>query len=403
MRNFWLIAKHEYRKRVNKRSFLFATLGVPLLMALVIGVSIFFTIANQDNKPLGYVDQAGILNANLPPSLTDQSREVALQSFPDEASARSALEQGEIQAYYVLPPGYLQSRQMQLYYWNDAPQDSVREEFNRFIRANLAANQPPAVQNRLVEGPSITVRTLDGSRQIGSGNIVNVILPFVAAILFFITVMSSAGYLLQVVTGEKENRTMEILITSLSPEQLISGKALGLMAVSLTQMGIWVLAVVAGLVVGAQFLDFLSMIRIPWTFLLLVILYFLPAYALVAAMMTAIGGSVTEMRQGQQIAGILNLLFILPMLLSALVFVDPDSPVLVFFTLFPTTSFITIMLRWSLSVIPIWQLAASWILLVVSALLGMWASARIFRAGMLRYGQSLDLRATLSAVRTQKS
>jgi ABC-2 type transport system permease protein len=205
------------------------------------------------------------------------------------------------------------------------------------------------------------------------------------------------------VADEKENRTMEILITSLSPEQLIGGKASGLMAVSLTQVGIWLLAIVAGLIVGAQFLEPLRMIRIPWAFLLVVFLYFLPAYALIAAMMTAIGAAVTEMRQGQQIAGILNLLFILPVLLSAMVFTNPDSPVLVLFTLFPTTSFVTVMLRWSTSVIPFWQLAASWLLLVVSAVLGLWASARIFRAGMLRYGQSLDLGAALSAVRSRSS
>jgi ABC-2 type transport system permease protein len=403
MRNFWLIAKHEYRKRVSKRSFLLATLGVPLLMALVIGVSIFFTVANQNDRPLGYVDQAGILDAGVASETPVEAGDVALRPFSDEAAAHRALEQAEIQAYYVLPVNYLQTRQMQLFYWKDAPKDALREQFSRFVRASLAANQPPDVQNRLVEGPSVTVRTLDGSRQIGSEDIVNVILPFVAAVLFFFTVMTSAGYLLQVVADEKENRTMEILITSLSPEQLIGGKASGLMAVSLTQVGIWLLAIVAGLIVGAQFLEPLRMIRIPWAFLLVVFLYFLPAYALIAAMMTAIGAAVTEMRQGQQIAGILNLLFILPVLLSAMVFTNPDSPVLVLFTLFPTTSFVTVMLRWSTSVIPFWQLAASWLLLVVSAMLGLWASARIFRAGMLRYGQSLDLGAALSAVRSRSS
>ena len=142
-------------------------------------------------------------------------------------------------------------------------------------------------------------------------------------------------------------------------------------------------------------------IRIPWGFVLVAALYFLPAFGLIAAMMTAIGGAVTEMRQGQQIAGLLNMLFILPMLLSMLVFTDPDSPLLLFFTLFPTTSFVTVMLRWTTGAIPFWQLATSWILLVGSAILGIWASARIFRAGMLRYGQSLDLRAALSAVRSR--
>lgn len=403
MRNFWLIAKHEYRKRVSKRSFLLATLGVPLLMAIIIGASIFFTVANQNDLPLGYVDQAGFLNATVLPKTSVRGDAVVLQAFPDEISARNALEQKEIQAFYVVPPDYLRTQQLELYYWNDVPKDTVREQFGQFLRANLVANLPAQVQNRLIEGPSVAVSTLDGARQIGSGNIVNVILPFLAAILFFFTVMTSAGYLLQVVADEKENRTMEILITSLSPEQLIGGKAIGLMAVSLTQLGIWLLAIAVGLIMGARFLEPLGMVRIPWAFLLVVILYFLPAYALIAAMMTAIGGAVTEMRQGQQVAGILNLLFILPVLLSSLVFTNPDSPVLVFFTLFPTTSFVTVMLRWATSVIPFWQLAASWLLLVASAVLGLWASARIFRAGMLRYGQSLDLRTALSAVRSRSS
>ena len=402
MHNFWLIAKHEYRKLAGKRSFWFATLGIPALMALVIGATIVLTDSNQNDKPLGYVDQAGILISGIMSATPSESDTVALRSFPDEASARSALEQETIQAYYILPTDYRQSHQMQLFYWSDAPQEAAREAFSRFVRANLAAGQPEAVQTRLVEVSSITMRTLDGSREISGGNIANVILPFVAAFLFFFTVMTSAGYLLQVVADEKENRTVEILITSLSPEQLIGGKAAGLMAVSLTQLGIWLAAITIGLLVGAQFLEPLRTIHIPRTFVLVIILYFLPAFALIAAMMTAIGGAASEMRQGQQIAGILNLLFILPMLLSALVFTNPDSPVLLFFTLFPTTSFVTVMLRWATSAIPFWQLAASWTLLVTSSVLGMWASARIFRAGMLRYGQSLDLRAALSAVRTQK-
>lgn len=401
MRNFWLIARHEYRKRVSKRSFLIATLGIPMLIVLVMGVTIFLTVSNQNDSPLGYVDQAGILNPGISYEAPDETTAVALISFPDTAAAQQALEQDDVQAYVVLPPDYLETRRMELVYWNDPPQGEVRTTFERFLRANLTAAQSPAVQARLIEEPNITVRNLEGSRQIGSGNIVNIILPFVAAFLFFFTVMTSAGYLLQVVADEKENRTIEILITSLSPEQLIAGKAVGLMAVTLTQLGIWLAAIIAGLLIGAQFLEPLRQIQVPWMMLLLAGLYFLPTFALIAAMMTAIGGASTEMRQGQQIAGIMNLLFIMPMLLSSLVFVDPDSPILVAFTLFPTTSFITVMLRWATSVIPTWQLIVSWILLVGSAVIGMWASAKIFRAGMLRYGQKLDLRAALSAVRSR--
>lgn len=403
MRNFWLIARHEYRKRVDKRSFLIATFGIPLLIIVVIGVTIFLTVSNQNDNPLGYVDQADLLNPAVIPDVPGKSAAVALVSFSDEAAAQRALEEKEIQAYVILPPDYRQSRQIQLVYWDQPPEEEVRATFERFVRANLAVGFPPEVQARLIDEPSITVRSLDGSRQIGGGNIVNVILPFLAAFLFFFTVMTSAGYLLQVVTDEKENRTIEILITSLTPEQLIGGKAVGLMAVTLTQLGIWLATITAGLLVGAQFVESLRQVQIPWTLLLLAGLYFLPAYTLIAAMMTAIGGAATEARQGQQIAGLLNLLFVLPMMLSALVFVDPDNPLLVVFTLFPTTSFITVLLRWSTSVIPTWQLVVSWVCLVGSAFFGIWAAAKIFRVGMLRYGQRLDLRAVLLAVRSRNA
>jgi ABC-2 type transport system permease protein len=399
MRNFLLVATHEYLKLVRKRSFLFATLGIPLLIVVVMSVTIFLTVLEQDDRPLGYVDQSGILSKFWTPA--SEKSVAALQPFTDETGARQALEQAEIQGYYVLPSDYLQSHQIKLYYWKELPDAAVREEFDRFVRAHLTAGLPPAVQQRLVDDPLITVRILDSSRKIDSSNPSNLILSFAATFLFFFTAMTSAGYLLQVIADEKENRTIEILITSLNPEELIGGKAVGAMAVSLTQLAIWLLAIAAGLPIGTQFVEPLRLIQIPWMFMLVAMLYFLPAYGLIAALMTAIGGAVTDTRQGQQIAALLNMLFILPVFLSTLVFADPDNPIVIFFTLFPTTSFVTVMMRWSTSVIPIWQLAVGWIVLVVSAVLAMWASARIFRAGMLRYGQSLNLRGALMAVRAR--
>jgi ABC-2 type transport system permease protein len=171
------------------------------------------------------------------------------------------------------------------------------------------------------------------------------------------------------------------------------------MAVSLTQIGIWALAVVVGLIVGAQFLEPLRTVRVPWQMLGVTVLYFFPAYALVAGLMVAIGSAVTETRQGQQIAGILNLMFSAPFFFVALIMTNPDSPVLVALTLFPTTALVTIIVRWSLSLVPLWQMVASWVLLVASAGLSVWAAARILRVGMLSYGQRLSLRAVWRAVR----
>jgi ABC-2 type transport system permease protein len=382
---------------VRRRAFLLGTLVVPLLIGAVMAVSIFLAIGQRDDRPLGYVDRAGVLSTEVQPAL-EARLAVELRPFDDVAAAKAALEAGQIQAYYVLADNYFQSGQLQLYYWEDAPADPVRDQFDDVLRAHLAAGLPADAQRRAIEGPSITVRSADGRREINSRNWTAFVLPFVASFFFAIAVMTSGGYLLQAVTTEKENRTMELMITSLTPEQLVGGKALGLMSVSLTQIGIWVLAIAISLIVGAQYLTMLRQARVPWGMLGIAVLYFLPSYALVAGIMIAIGSAVTETQQGQQVAGLINLLFFAPFFFLVLVIANPDNPVLVALSLFPTTAFLTITMRWSLAVVPLWQMILSWVLLASAAAGSLWVSARVLRAGMLRYGQRLDLRGILHAL-----
>jgi len=401
MPKLWLVARHEYLRMVRRRSFLIGTLGVPLLMVVVMGISIYFAIGSEDDRPVGYVDQAGVLGADV--AAADALRAVTWVSYPDRSAAEAALEAGQIQAFYVLPAEYLREQRVALYYWDDKPADSIQDAFDDFVLANLAADLPPEVRQRALDGVSMVIRAADGSREVSSKNLVSVFLPFGAGLFFMMAVMTSSGYLLQAVTTEKENRTMEVMVTSLTPEQLIAGKAMGLMAVSMTQLAIWALAVVVGLIVGARFLPVLRAVRVPWAFLGLVALYFVPAFALVAGIMTAIGSAVTESRQGQQVAGMINMLFVLPFFFAALIVAQPTHPVVVALTLFPTTCFLTVALRWSVTVIPVWQLVVGWMVLVAAAAGSIWASARVLRVGMLRYGQRLSWQSVVRAVTGQGS
>lgn len=410
MRNLWLIAKHEFSKRVSTRSFLLSTFGIPAVMVFVIALSVVTSLPGEIERPVGYVDNAGVLNPALSPPLGDAEAErtvragerALLREFGSAVEAEEAVEAGEIDIFYVVPAGYPGGQAVQVFYRDEEPDMAVREAFENFVKRNLAAGAggvATAAQERLLDGPALIVRAADGGREISQGNILSFLLPFLAAFLFFFAVIGSSGYLLQVVADEKENRTMEVMITSVTPEQLIGGKALGLIGVSLSQIVLWVVVAAGGLVVGAQFVPMLGNIEIPWRFLLVIAIFFLPAYALVAGLMTAVGGAVTEVRQGQQIAGVLNLLFIAPFFFMVVLVGNPDSAVAVALTLFPTTSFITVALRWGLGAIPLWQVGLSWAILATSALLSVWASARIFRAGMLRYGQRLALEDMMAAIR----
>ncbi len=399
MRNLWLIAKHEYRETALKRAFLLFTFGIPLGMLALIVVAVMVEESGASPLPLGYVDHSGQLDLARYAELPDPEDRVTLRAFADEASAQLALEQEQVQAVFVFPADYPTNIQTDLYFLDSPPEGGAWSDMDDFVRLNLVGDYPEDLRTRLFEGPDVTVHDLASGRTFSESGVVNIILPFVASFFLFFSTMSASGYLLGVVANEKENRTMEVLVTSVTPWQLIVGKALGLFSATLTQLAIYVVAAVVGLVIGGRFVPELQQVQIPWAYIGLMAAFFLPTYLLISGLMIAIGSSVSELEQGQQVAGLLNLLFILPIFFTPLLFENPGSPPLVALTLFPTTAFLAVSLRWGLGTVPVWQLALSWGLLVTTAALTIGAAARIFRMGRLHYGQPLSLKAALVAIR----
>ena len=402
MRKLLIIAKHEYAKIARKRSFILGTLAMPVFFVAIMVLSVLFTVSGTDRRPLGYVDQSGVLTAAIMPAETARGEPlIDIRAFADDDAAKAALTAGEIQGYYVLPADYLNSHEVKLMYWDKIPADTLQRDFNYFMRVNLVTQLPKNVQTRAIEGAEIVARSADGRQEISGGGFFNFVLPFFVGFFFIMTVMGAGGYLLQAVTDEKENRTVEVMATSVTSEQLIGGKALGLIGVALTQIAILIVVVVLGIVIGSRFLDFLREVSVPWSLLLTILVFFVPSFALIAGMMIAIGASVTELQQGQQLVGVLNTLFTLPYFFVIVFFTAPNSTLATILTLFPTTAFTTITLRWGVASIPVWEMIVSWLLLVASSGLMVWAAARVFRAGMLRYGQRLDFKSMLHAVRVK--
>jgi ABC-2 type transport system permease protein len=401
MHNYWLIARHEYRNTVLRRGFILMTAAIPLGLAALVALTILVVRSGEDHRPVGYVDHSGILDAELQANLSGDA--VEIRAFASEETGRAAVEGGEIQALFVLPADYPHTLENDLYFLEEPPSSEVWGDFDDLVRHSLLAGKPEELQQRLFEGTDITVHDVTSGREFSESSIINIILPFAASFFFFFATMSAAGYMLGVVAGEKENRTIEIMVTSVTPGQLIGGKTLGLLGAALTQLGIYTLAIVTGLIVAAPYIPELQRVVVPWDYLAVMALFFLPTYALISAVMIAIGGAVTEVQQGQQLAGLLNFLYLAPMLLLPLLFANPGHPVILFLTIFPTTSFLTVSLRWGLGTVPLWQLAISWVVLVATAGFMVWAAARIFRVGMLRYGQPLSFKAALEAVKVGRA
>ncbi len=399
MTKFRSIFWREYSRHVFRKRFLLALFSVPLMLALMAILVIVIIRIESSSTPIGYVDQSGLLANPIPPTPAKfPERTVPMVSYSTEASARADLDAGKIQAYYVIPEDYPATGQLREVY-NEEPKGIATQQFGDFLATNLLAGQPAEIANRIQTGSKLTVFSADKSRQSSLDQIVNILLPFIAGILFIVAMMTSSGYLLQAVVEEKENRTMEIMVTSASPGQLMSGKILADMLVGVTQLVVWAVFIVLILFLGKSYISFLSGVTFPLKTVVLLLAVMVPAFIMISGLMAAVGATVTEASEGQQIMGLFTLPIWLPYILVAVFIQNPNSPLAIAMTLFPLSAPMTIAMRIGFTTIPTWQYVVSLFLLVLSAAGAIWLAGRAFRLGMLRYGQRLRWREIFSLQR----
>jgi ABC-2 type transport system permease protein len=391
MTKFWRVFAYEYLRHVKRKRFIFAVVSLPLFLVVIMAVSLLSVTLGMDLRPVGFVDHSGLLVT--PPAETDLSglRVVSLQRFDDEQAARQAFEAGSLQAYYVVQADYLETGRVRLVA-DDAPERTVQNQFSRYLRTQLLQGQQPEVAQRLVEGHEIEVISYDGAEPEGPGNWLQLLLPVVAGILFVMVINTSGGYLLQAVVEEKENRTIEIVITSVSPGQLMAGKIIGNLSVGLTQLLIWLLFPVLGFLVMRRVSPLVEGLYLDPEFVWLMLLTLVPAFILIAALMATIGATATEAREAQQIAGLFTLPVVAPYWFFVPLMTDPHGTLALALSLFPLTAPVSLPLRAAFTDVPLWQSALSISLLFISAAMALWLAGRAFRQGMLNYGKRLSWR-----------
>ncbi len=392
MKKVWLVALHEYQRHVFTRRFLFGLLSVPLVAGIMVGVILLVMSIQFKGGVIGYVDNAGLLNPEIQgPAPTWPEKPVEMLRFTGTFEAQQAMDQGKIQAYYVLPADYMQTGTLTVVH-NQSVSDSARRQFYDFISANLLKNTDPAIANRLVEGADMTVQSADGSRSLSGDDWFSFLIPMIAGIGFLIAMLTAGGYLMQTVVEEKENRTMEVMVTSVTPNQLMAGKILGDTSIGLTQLGIWLLFIFVPILSLKSSVEFLQNITISGQTLIVMALVMLPAFVMVCALMATIGATVSEAREGQQMTGLISMPMWIPYMLTGLLMSSPNSPVAIVLSFLPLTAPVTIMVRDGLTILPFWQIVAASAVQVLFAIGTIWMAGRAFRLGMLRYGKRLSLR-----------
>lgn len=402
MSPLWLVFQFELRRNLKRRSWLLATLAVPLLALLVLegaqlsggggtvpGVNLpglsATTLFSSGDGARGLVDESGLFGGGHD-----------LLQYADPAAAEAALARGEIGSWYHVQADYLETGVVQ----QVMPALDVAEVSRGAIRRHILASLADEVDARLLERLERPMRLrLAGAPESaaalaapGDQSATLAVYPFTIALMF--SLFMTSGYLLQGVIEEKETRVIEILLSSLQPALLFGGKVLAFGALGLLQLLFWlagILLVLRRLPLTGT-LSALAQFVLPPDALPLMIVYFVLAYLMFAAAFGILGALSASMREGPQYAVIFTLPAVAPLWVSAALTQDPHGGLAVALSLFPLTAPLAMLQRALVATVPAWQLAASVALMLLGVAVLMWLAGRVFRVQTLLAGRMPRLR-----------
>jgi ABC-2 type transport system permease protein len=398
-----LIFRHEFRHTARRRGFIVMTLIVPLIVLLLIGVSQLVSgIAMPTAEPttIGYVDEIGGFE-----QYTTQGN-ITLVRFDTSGDATAALVGGTISEYFVIPPDYISTGVINRYTLEKqlAASPAVTTAINNFLTSNLLAGKVPEATVARIEAPLnlVSIRlTETGAVAPEQGGYGSLIIPFVFGILLALSIIFSSTYLLQGLGEEKENRLIEILLSSVSARQLLTGKVLGIGAAGLVQVAVWAISAPLLLNLASSSIGgFISTIQLPADFIVLAVVYFILGYLLFSVISASIGAVSSNSREGQQLIGVFTIPLLIPLWFTSLIMFFPDNPVWVFFTVFPLSAPVEVIMRLGVADIPAWQLVASIAVLVLSIIGILFLTIRIFRTYLLMYGKRPGIGEVLRSLRS---
>ena len=401
----------EVARGSGRLSYRIIGLAVPVILMVLLVVTplargIFLDDEDDPDKPavtgLGAVDLSGALTGDYAGSL-------GIQVYPDRRVGLDALTDGEIEALFVLPENYISDGRVEWLHkgsegiFDDRADEAIVRELLREAlisgRLSLDAERrfldTPTIVSRIVQADGTVLESEDDGTEEDAFQLVS----YAFAMVMTVAILFGGGLLLESVSEEKENRMVEIILTSVSPLGLMAGKVLAQGALALAQVVLWVGSLA---IIGPRIFDQLpefSDLSIEAGQLVWLLLFFLAGYFVVAVVMAGLGAMTSSYTQSSQLSALVIVPAILPVAVPQFILESPDGVFARALSFFPVTAPTTVVMRMGQTDLSILELLASLTVILLSGVLLLYDSARIFRAGILLYGQRMTLGGVLRALR----
>lgn len=399
MRKTLLVLKTEIINVITRRSFLIMTFVVPLIgFGLFLGI----TSLNQSNPETlesiisapttdleseGYIDHSGVIQSI--PSDISAGR---LIPYANEEAAKRAIENGDISAFYIIPEDVVERGEVILVKPDFSPLSSEQNDWvMRWVfKVNLLEGDESltAQVNHPMEVTRVNLLP-DTTRAADSP--LAFVVPYATTMLFYIIILGSASMLLNSVAKEKQNQVIEVLMLSVTPRQMLTGKIVGLGITGLLQTIIYTGISYSLLRISGRTSAAAASFDLPPSILGWGVVFFLAGYAIYASLMAGVGALVPNLREASQATFVVIFPMMIPLFLMTALIEEPNGVVSMILSLVPFTAPVAMMTRLAASTVPLWQLLASVGLALLTAALIIRAVAGMYRAQVLLSGQEFKV------------
>lgn len=428
--NIGLIIGREYSTRVKKKSFILLTILTPVLMAAMMFIPVLIALySGEDKQVISFVDNTGLLEdcfestdkteyRFLPVETTRESLKNTFDTFDSSTlvyvSALDSAGNASVTAYSKEPLG-VETKM--------AIENKISGALRDRKLQQLDIQNFDEIMDKVRSDVKIDAYTLTNEGKEKKDTVeIYMIIAYILSFLIYMFVAVFGSMVMRGVIEEKTNRIVEVIVSSVSSFELMMGKLIGVALVALTQFAIWIIligAVMFGLqgvitskmadkvadvttamnetTVGvhpdmgnlgeiSSIMDQLSQINFG-QILLCFLIYFVLGYLLYAAMFAAVGSAVDNEADTNQLSLPITIPLMIGLFIMLHTFQHPSSQLSIWASLIPFTSPMVMLARIPFGVVPAWQLILSIALLIITFIAIAWASAKIYRVGILTYGK----------------
>ncbi|MFZ1863017.1 MAG: ABC transporter permease [Polyangiales bacterium] len=412
IRRIGAVARFELLSVVKRWSYLITTFGLPLFLAAISGTVLglqtyFLTQRATQSSAFGLIDEAGIVNRSIFERRGDERVWSANGSdvllYDDRDLANTHLASGRLRALYIVPQDYLQSGEVLAIQSEKTPLLSMRgttiePKLRSLLRKSLLAGRLEAEVQERVLSPAYFVRGRigpDGDQVTDLDEaldlLVRTTIPLFLGVLLLTALLSASGYLVQTVSTDKESKIVEVLLSSVSPDEILAGKLLGLGAAGLVQFAVWSSMVVFVAITASAALA--AVVAVPWQAVSVAPVLFVLGYLFLGSLMLATAALGANAAESQKLTMGWALLAIVPLMVLLVLLEEPHGLVGQILTWIPFTSPLTVIIRLAVDAdgIAWWEVAGSIAVLLMSTWLSIRIGARLFRVGFLLTGSRPSL------------